>query len=195
MTRLLKDEYKATNEKVRQAYREKKRLQEQAVSRKIKKKRNKNAEKHFICEVADCQKEYCSIDALALHVKRKHPELVNKFCIKRKSIQDAVDEKVKSLNCFAKSVRRTRVKYDYKLETKEEKTDSERAMSITGHSKAESTFNHHDGHSSHIDELEMDCMSLCKGNEDHNTLPSPGFDTRKDQIDGTFGDLEGLPFI
>ena len=193
ITRMLKDDYKATHKRVSHAYRKKKLLQEQAITAKIKKKRAKDAEKHFVCEVPDCQKEYCSIDALALHVKRKHPELVNKFCKKRKSIQDAVDDKVKSLNCFAKSVRRCRIKYDIKLEA-----NSEKAMNITGHKDSESMLNHEARESSSVDDLDSagDCISLCKGNQDQNALHSPYVKLQScSSDDGTFGDLEGLPFI
>jgi hypothetical protein len=51
-------------------------------------------EKSFKCESEKCDKEYCSIDALALHVKRKHPDSWNGFSLRRREIRREVHEKV-----------------------------------------------------------------------------------------------------
>jgi hypothetical protein len=58
------------------------------------KRRRSIVDKSFKCVSEKCDKEYCSIDALALHVKRKHPELFNGFSLRRREIRREVFDKV-----------------------------------------------------------------------------------------------------
>jgi len=61
---------------------------------KITKRRRVLVEKSFKCEFDKCEKEYCSIDALALHVKRKHPDSFNGFSLRRRDIRREVSDKI-----------------------------------------------------------------------------------------------------
>jgi hypothetical protein len=58
------------------------------------KRRRSLVEKSFKCESDKCEKEYCSIDALALHVKRKHPDSFKRFSLRRREIRIEVHDKV-----------------------------------------------------------------------------------------------------
>lgn len=58
------------------------------------KKRSQYNVKNFVCTSEECDKEYCSIDALALHVKRKHPGDYTMFGLNRKKIKKSVQDKL-----------------------------------------------------------------------------------------------------
>lgn len=91
---LLKDQYITQNKKLKMKIElHKQQVYLNNIDLK-KKKRRKAIIKEFKCTSEGCEKDYCSIDALALHIKRKHPQDFNNFCLNRKKIKrDVLDRK------------------------------------------------------------------------------------------------------
>merc|ERR1711976_887773 len=66
-----------------------------------KKKRKRMYIKEFKCTYGKCSKDYTSIDALALHIKRKHPEQFHNFSLNRRRIKRDVLDKKESQQMYA----------------------------------------------------------------------------------------------
>lgn len=93
----LKDECTTCDQKYRWGLAIQKSMsQNEDIHIQLRKKRRKIVEREFKCEYDGCDKHYCSIDALALHVKRKHPQEFNSFGLNRKKLKRSVADKIKS---------------------------------------------------------------------------------------------------